>query len=69
MDAPLSVLARQSARIASQKPVESVSGMYSDPLGPVKVLPKSCYKVCNLGTERTVVTRYGFFGGRGSLEM
>lgn len=57
MDAPLSVRARQSARIASQKPEESVSGKYFDPLRLVKLLPKSCNKVCNLGTERGVVTR------------
>lgn len=57
MDAPLPVRARQSARIASQKPGESVSGKYFDPLGLVKLLPKSCYKVCNLGTEGFVVTR------------
>lgn len=57
MDAPLPVRARQSARIASQKPEESVSGKYFDPLGLVKLLPKSCNKVCNLGTEGFVVTR------------
>lgn len=49
--------ARHSARIASQKPEESVSGKYFDPLRLVKLLPKSCNKVCNLGTERGVVTR------------
>lgn len=65
MDAPLSVRARQSARIASQKPVESVSGMYSDPLVLVKLLPKSCYNVCNLGTEGCVVTWYDFWGVEG----
>lgn len=44
-------------RTASQKPEESVSGKYFDPLGLVKLLPKSCYKVCNLSTEGCVVTR------------
>ena len=44
MDAPLSVRARQSARLASQKPEESVSGKYFNPLELVKLLPKSCTK-------------------------
>lgn len=35
VDAPIPVRARQSARIASQKPEESVSGKYFDPLGLV----------------------------------
>lgn len=51
MDAPLSVGERQNARIASQKPEESASGLYFDPLVLVKRLPNSCYKVCNLRTE------------------
>lgn len=44
-------------QFASQKPVESVSGKYFDLLGLVKLLLKSCNKVCNLGTEGVVVTR------------
>lgn len=41
MDALLTVCARQSARNAAQKPEESVSGKYFDPLELVKRLPKS----------------------------
>lgn len=57
MDAPLTVLERQNARNGSQKPGESVSGKYFDPLELVKLLLKSCNKVCNLDTEWGVVTR------------
>lgn len=32
------------------------SGKYFDPLGLVKLLPQSCYKVCNFGIVGVVVT-------------